>query len=72
MINNTKQAEDDLMYKHLYGDIVGANIDLKEEKMGLVNLTFPNTVKLLEDPSIWVVQLLYTTLHTTGIVPNNS
>jgi len=46
VIDTPKQAEDDLMYKDLYGDVLVANNELKEKEMGLVNLTFPDTVKL--------------------------
>ena len=70
----TKQAEDDLMYKDLYSDVVVANNELKVEEMGLVNITFPNTVKLLVDQSIWIGDTLatgHTNPHAVGIVPNN-
>ena len=60
MIETTKQAEDHLMYKDLYGDLVVAYNKLKEEEMGLVNLTFPGTVKLLEDLSIWIGDIVAT------------
>ena len=42
--------------------------------MGLVNLTFPDTVKLQEDPIIWIGDTatnIHMTLHATGMVCNN-
>ena len=74
MIDTTKQAEDDLMYQDLYSDVVVANNELKEEEMGMVNLTFPNTVKLLEGPSIWIgdtAATVHMTAHDAGMVPNS-
>ena len=74
VIDTTKQAEDDLMYQDLYSDVVVANNELKEEEMGMVNLKFPDTVKLLEDPSIWIgdtVATVHMTPHAAGMVPKN-
>jgi len=70
----TKQAEDDLMHQDLHGDVVVTNNELKEEEMGMVNLTFPDTVKLLEDPTIWIedtAATVHMTPHAAGMVPNN-
>jgi len=41
----------------------------------MANLIFPDTVKLLEDPSIWIgdtAATLHMTPHAAGMVPNNS
>ena len=71
VIDLSEQAKDDLMF---YGDVVVVNNELKEEDVGLVDLTFPDTVKLLEYPCIWIgntATTIHMTPHVAGMVPNN-
>ena len=47
--------------------------EAEEPDLGLVNLSFPNAMQLLEDPCIWIgdtAVTMHMTLHAVGMVPN--
>jgi len=47
--------------------------EAEDAELGLVNLSFPDAVQLLEDPCIWIgdtAATVHMTPHAVGMVPN--